>query len=510
MVEKRKPPQDMASTAIPKMVMNPRNIDEVLALPSFLSVLQQTEKQFGCTVDQMPRTIQDALVLNRLQQLVEICRINPLWRERIYSAVNNSPVDSFKAFQSLPITDKETFSEMFTGTRPGMVVPIDRCGFQIVASGGTSSGKPSETVYPLDELQQTYSWAGAFIGRHIMARYLPGNGAKWVATTLADYQMWSSGTMVGGVLQKIPGINYIGAGPMSREVFQLMMSYSGPKAIMGITQSIALLAGFAEGLSQTAREEFCIALYGSGVLTPKVRADLKVAYPNLSILSYFAATQAEAIGLQLDADSPTLTVLPGLHLVEIVDADGRWVAEGEEGELVVTRLFGNAAPVLRYKVGDRVIRRSDRISADLNAVQFEYAGRSGDFIHIGDTQYSAPRALTAISAEFLRHHVLDIEAVATDLQFQINRTCGEVILLIAAPGAKALLHQVTTKLGPDGAAPLVIAGLTESLSVFNSLEANNANLYRTGYRFGIRLIEPCSPELVRTELGKVPLVVDNF
>lgn len=505
-----KHPAELDALITPDMMAIPRNLDEVLALPSFLSVLRQAEQRAGCILDQMPRASQDALVLARLRQLVGLCRVNPLWRERIEAAVGDTSIDSFEAFQALPLTDKDVARTLFTGDRAGMVVPITQGGFEVVASGGTSSGAPSETVYPLDELQDTYDWAGAFIGRHMMSRYLPGEGAKWVATTLADYQMWSSGTMVGGVLQKIPGINYIGAGPMSREVFQLMMSYPGPKAIMGITQSIALLAAFAEGLSQTAREAFRVALYGSGVLTPRVRADLQAAYPNLSILSYFAATQAEAMGLQLEVDSPVLTAIPGLHLIEIVDADGRWVAEGEEGELVVTRLFGNAAPLLRYKVGDRAIRRSDRIGDDLNATQFEYAGRSGDFMHIGDTQYAAPRALAAIIAEFRQRQVLDIEAVATDLQFHIDRASGEILLLIAAPGAPALAQQVAARLGPEGAAPLVIAGLVGSLSVFNNLEANEASLRRTKYRFGIKLVEPSGPDLVRTDVGKVPLVVDRF
>lgn len=50
------------------------------------------------------------------------------------------------------------------------------------------------------------------------------------------------------------------------------------------------------------------------------------------ILSYFAATQAETIGLQLRPESPYLATVPGLHLIEVVDEEGRWVDEGEEGE----------------------------------------------------------------------------------------------------------------------------------------------------------------------------------
>lgn len=500
----------LACPLLPDDVMAPRTVDDVLGLPSFFSLVREAERRAGAPFAAFDPAAQDRLIRRRLEQLVEIARVNPVWRARIDGALGaGTAADSFEAFQALPIVDKDTFRDLFTGTRPGMVVPIDRCGFEIVASGGTSSGQPSETVYPLDELRETYEFAGEFMGCHQMSRHLLGPGAKWVATTLADYQMWSSGTMVGGVLQRIPGVNYVGAGPVSREVFQLMMSYPGPKAIMGITQSIALLAGFAEGMEPAARESFRVALYGSGVLTPKNRADLKAAYPNLAILSYFAATQAETIGLQLDEADPVLTTVPGLHLVEVVDEHGRWVKENEEGELVVTRLFGNAAPCLRYKVGDRVIRRASRRERGLNAMQFEYAGRSGDFFHIGDSQYSGPLALAGIVREFRDRGVLDIEAIAANLQIHVDRANRRFHLLIAAPGAQALTQQLRPRLGPVGTAPLVMAGLTRSLSVFNGLEANEAALRRSGYQFGIRIVEPNSPDLVRTGVGKVPLVVDK-
>ena len=141
--------------------------------------------------------------------------------------------------------------------------------------------------------------------------------------------------MVGGVLQNIPGINYIGAGPVSKEVFGHILSYSGPKALMAISQGIALLAEMGADCNVDARHSWHVALYGSGLLTHKTRTALTRVYPNLAIMSYFAATQAEAIGLQLSPESH-LAAVPGLHFIEIVDEKGRWVNVDEEGELVVT------------------------------------------------------------------------------------------------------------------------------------------------------------------------------
>lgn len=48
------------------------------------------------------------------------------------------------------------------------------------------------------------------------------------------------------------------------------------------------------------------------------------------------------------------------YLVEVLDVDGRHVPDGEQGELVVTNLGRTASPVIRYRTGDIVVRRSDR------------------------------------------------------------------------------------------------------------------------------------------------------
>jgi phenylacetate-CoA ligase len=500
--------EQSAAAVIPEVHLTPGSVAAVLALPSFLSVLRGLESRTQLSSDRFPLDLQQSIVLRRLRQLVNIARLNPLWRDRLDAAGLSRGLESFDEFQAIPLTDKDTSRELFTGARPGMVVPLELGGFEIVASGGTSSGKPSETVYSLRELQDTYELSGQFLGRHMMDPYLGAGGPRWVATTLADYQMWSSGTMVGGVLQKIPSVNYIGAGPMSREVYHLMMSYPGPKAIMGITQSIALLASFAEGMDSEARSSFRLAMYGSGVLRKKVQDDLKAAYPNISILSYFAATQAEAIGLQLDEDSSLLSAVPGLHFIEVVDAEGRWVPEGEEGELVVTRLHANEAPVFRYKIGDRVIRRPNLSTPLLNTAQFEFVGRSGDFMHIGDTQYNVGQALENIAQEFRSRGILNFDEVAVEIQFVNHRERKELHLLVATPSYLELIPIVAQRLGPAGASPVIIEGLIRSLSVFNSLEASEFTLRRTGYSFGLRLIDPSSPDLVRTEVGKVSLLVD--
>lgn len=494
---------------IPAEELKPDNVEDVLRLPTFAEKLGACEKQWKMPFCRMHHALQDAVVLRRLQQMIHMLKLNPLWKERIeQSGMKDVPVD-FDEWQQLPLSDRETMRELYMDSRPGLVVPLNRGGFEIVASGGTSGGLPVESVYGLRELQDTYRIAGDFMGRYIFEPGLAGTDPKWVFTTLADYQMWSSGTMVGGVLQAVPNINYIGAGPVRKEIFQHLLSYPGLKAILAISQGISILTELGLGLDEAARRTLRLALYGSGVLPHRKAIELKQMYPNLEILSYFAATQAETIGLQLPG-APYLAAVPGLHLIEVVDESGRWVNEGESGELVVTRLHARRAPLIRLKLGDRMVRRPKIDSAELKTQQFEFAGRSGDVIHLCDTQYAAQKAYEQLCHGLMTAGVFDLRSLAAEIQFVNNRSAKNLCLVAAVDNAELLNARVRSILGLEGVRRVFIDALIGSLSLFNTGEANAAYLQKADYSYALCLVSPWSSDIHRTELGKVPLVVDNF
>lgn len=502
--------EKLVQKLIPDAELQPLSVDDVLQLPTFNSKLKAIEQHYKQPFDAIEQNVQDALVFRRLQQLVNIALLNPLWKELIGKAgLTAAPVNADE-WQQLPIVDKTIANPLFTGTRPGMVVPLAYGGFEVVASGGTSSGKPSEVVYSIKELHTTYKLAGAFMGNHITDKYLAGNQPKWMITTLADYQMWSSGTMVGGVLQNIPRVNYIGAGPVMKEVYQHMMSYEGPKAIMGISQGIAVLKDLGLGMNEAARKSFKVGMYGSGVLSKKKQAELLEVYPNLVFLSYFAATQAETIGLQLDHTSPYLATIPGLHFIEIVDQDGRWVKEGEEGELVVTRLHATEAPVLRFKLGDKMIRRPFLHTDTLKTQQIEFSGRSGDVLHICDSQYPAKLVYQALQQELRTARIIDLELMAHEIQFVNSRQARKLTFLVAVDNPFIADATLKNAFGPQGGSFVMSKSLLQSLSIFNQGEANAVALNKTGYTFELRFVAKDSKEFFRTEVGKVPFLRDVF
>lgn len=431
---------ELLQTVFPDFLLKPKNIQSIIQLPSFLSIIQHFERITEISFNRVPVETQNQLICKRITQLIEICRLNPIWKERINQSIGNDLLNNLETFSSIPLTDKEVYTDLFSGQRSGMIIPIENGNFQIANSGGTASGRASEIVFSKKELQDTYLWAGNFIGNYIVSKYMDEKQSKWIGTTLSDSQLWSSGTMVGGVLQQIPNTNYLGIGPMSPKIYQRIMQNPGQKGLMGIVRDIDLLIPYAQGLTEQEKASLRIALYGSGCLPEKIKSDLKSIYPNLIILSFFAATQAETIGLQLDPNSPVLTAVPGLHLIEIIDEHGKEVAEDEEGDLIVTRLFANEAPVLRYKLGDRVIKRKNYKSRLLNSIQFEYVGRSDDFITLLDFKFYIPHVLTLLTKKLEEHSIFNFNQIAEEYQFQIHPNQNYVNLVIVNPDYESYTH----------------------------------------------------------------------
>ena len=80
---------------------------------------------------------------------------------------------------------------------------------------------------------------------------------------------------------------------------------------------------------------------------------------------------------------------------------GRTVADGEPGELVVTNLGRTASPVVRYRTGDMVVRRSERCACGRTWARLEggILSRADDMVAVrGVNVY--PAAIEAVVRSF--------------------------------------------------------------------------------------------------------------
>jgi hypothetical protein len=111
----------------------------------------------------------------------------------------------------------------------------------------------------------------------------------------------------------------------------------------GFLHQIARRAG-------TLRPELLV--YGGAALAVTDADRLLAGFPGARLTAFYPTTDAGAIGVSPSDDGVYLTFTE-THLVEVVDEDGQPVATGSRGDVVVTQLDALAAPIIRYRVGDR-------------------------------------------------------------------------------------------------------------------------------------------------------------
>ncbi len=153
-----------------------------------------------------------------------------------------------------------------------------------------------------------------------------------------------------------------------------------PKAVYGYASSLALLAAHAEARGLRLRLPALRVVSTTGEpLFPHQRELIERVF-GVPVSVEYGARDAGLMALQ--SPDGVLLQMSETHLIEVLDATGKPV---EEGEAVITSLVSAAQPFIRYRTGD-VVRRSDRIDpagrglAVLDAV----VGRQTDFIVAAD------------------------------------------------------------------------------------------------------------------------------
>jgi len=118
-----------------------------------------------------------------------------------------------------------------------------------------------------------------------------------------------------------------------------------------------------------------------------------------------------------------------VHL-EFLDENGKPVEYGKPGHVIVTKLYGNATPIIRYNgMNDFVIPLARKCGCGINSPLIEkVAGRKADSIVLPSGRIIPPSSITGIPAKVM-------EKMNTNkiLQFQIlqkSRDKVEVLVVI--------------------------------------------------------------------------------
>ena len=346
------------------------------------------------------------LQADRLRETVENAYENvPFYREKLDEAgIEPTDIDSVDDVRTLPTTTKEDFRDEYPD---GLFAVDDDEVTRIHASSGTT-GKPKIVAYTDDDLD---------VWSEVVARSLAAAG---VAAGDTVQNAYGYGLFTGGL-----GLHYgveelgatvipIGGGQTQRQI-ELMQDLESD--VFTCTPSYALyLAETAEEMGHDPRElPIETIIFGAEPCTDPMREEIE---DRLDVTGIDIYGLSEIVGPGVSNECHEAQ--NGLHiwedrfLPEVVDPQtGEPVAEGEEGELVLTTLSKDALPVLRYRTGDLTTLTYDECDCGRTMVRMDnVTGRADDLLIV--------RGVNLYPSE-IEDVVLDIDGVAPHYRIDLDR-----------------------------------------------------------------------------------------
>jgi len=289
-----------------------------------------------------------ARLLSRL--LVHAVTRVPFYRERVSGlsreGIEADPLGSLRRF---PILGRDDLVERFDD----LTCEMGR-GTKLGKSGG-STGTPVRflhnreyTAAAFGATQLSFDWAGLRRGDRRVALW----GARRDFAGKASLVRRAS-----FFFRDIAILDAFRMGEKEMLEYVHFINRRPPVSLEGYTEALFALAEFIEreGLDVAAPRTL---ITGAGTLFPHMRETLGRVF-RAPIFDHYGTREQGLIATECERHC-------GLHemgettVVEVVDRDGREVAEGEAGEAVVTNLWNYTMPLIRYRVGDHVVRGRQR------------------------------------------------------------------------------------------------------------------------------------------------------
>jgi phenylacetate-CoA ligase len=247
------------------------------------------------------------------------------------------------------------------------------------------------------------------------------------------------------------GLHCVPGGGMSTQVRLGIIADIQPTVVCCTPTYALRLAEVAEagGHAATLASSSVRALIVSGEPggnIPTTRARIESAW-GARVLDHHGLTEVGPISFECWESPGALHVNEGAFICEVLDkATGTPVADGVAGELVVTNLGRLASPVIRYRTGDVVVRRTEPCACGRTFARLEggILTRSDDMVNVrGVNVY--PAAIESVVREFpdviefrvrvwmaseMRHLSLDVECgpgAAADIEARLSRRLREAL-----------------------------------------------------------------------------------
>ena len=332
--------------------------------------------RFETAAETMPRGKLAALQLKRLRQTVKNAYENvPLHRKRMRKiGMEPGDIKSLHDLARLPFTVKADLRDnypygMFARPRARLA--------RLHASSGTT-GKPTVVGYTLKDID---TWAA------LMARSMACAGARPGDVV---HNAYGYGLFTGG-LGAHYGAERLGATvvPMSGGATerQIVLIQDFGARVLCATPSYALaIAEVAEKEGvDLRRSKLEIGIFGAEPWSEGMRREIQ-ARLGLKAIDLYGLSEILGPGVACECEEAQA----GLHgwedhfIFEVIDPDtGKPVADGVQGELVITTLTKEALPMLRYRTRDITRLSIERCDCGRSHVRIKrITGRNDDMLII--------------------------------------------------------------------------------------------------------------------------------
>ena len=261
--------------------------------------------------------------------------------ETLYQEMGIDGIDSQEAFEALPFSSKEDLRNAYP---LGIQAVPDEEVVRIHSSSGTT-GKP--VIIPYTE-KDVNDWAIMFARCYETA----GITSQDRIQITPGYGLWTAGIGFQAGCEKL-GAMAIPMGPGNTEK-QLQMMMDLKSTVITATSSYALLLS-EEITKRDLKDKICLkkGVIGSERWSDKMRDSIRKGL-GIELYDIYGLTEIYGPGIGISCEHEN-----GMHYwddyiyLEIIDpVTGKPVPDGEEGEIVITTLVKEGAPLIRFRTHD--------------------------------------------------------------------------------------------------------------------------------------------------------------
>lgn len=272
----------------------------------------------------------------------------PFYRRKWQAAgVDITKIKDLSEISELPVTTKDDLEQSLRNYPPFGDYQGDYPCYRIQASSG-STGNPK----PIFHTARDWNIITNFWARRLYAQGIKQGDMVQIAFTYALFIVAFTSTE--GALKLGATVVPTGSGAVTSSERQIDIARRWGVTALGTTGAYALrLAEVAEKMGYDLKKDFKIRnmFHTAESLTEEMRARIEAKWGCKSYNNYGSVETGapawecqEQNGMHINEDG---------YYFEVLDPQTKQpLSEGEQGALVITSLFKEAAPVIRYMIGD--------------------------------------------------------------------------------------------------------------------------------------------------------------